>query len=687
MQPDILTQSEQAEVGARSIPELCDLAAIGLVEMLDPERRIFCNIYNRTENGMSRQGLSPRYTMMTLLGLHRYEQSGRRSPVATAPVLDALLVDPSWVGSAGDLGLLLWTCAELVPERLPQVYEQLGAQGALERYTDGRQGCTMEVAWYLTGIANCYLAGHANLPGLDEEAVAARHILERNCGASGVYGHLSRSGSLAGCLRGRIGTFADQVYSTIAFARLSQVLKDEKARRMALRTAEKMCELQGPLGEWSWHYDSVSGRAVSRYPVYSVHQHAMGPMMLFAVEEAAQTDFNKAVSKSLDWISGKNELGYNLVEPELGLIWRCFHLSPVDAYADAALRFLQLRSGSANSLLLKTRFECRPYELGWLLYAFAGRSAKKCFGLIPNTQEASGNMDMLADITMSNETYVLITAAHNEEQYIEGTIRSILGQSVQPLKWLIVSDASTDRTNEIVKKYAGENALIELVQLDVAHRHSFGRKSHAIMTGYNCLKGLEYGFIGILDADISLQPDYYTKLLNKFREDPKLGLTGGFIHEERRGVFTSRRSNRTFSVAGATQFFRRECFEGIGGILSLRYGGADWCAEVSARMMGWDVRAIPELKVFHHRTTGTANNLLRHRFQEGKKDFSLGVLPTFEVVKCIGRLVEKPPVIGGLARLAGFVWSYCIREERPVSQELVEFLRTEQKRRLFSIFN
>lgn len=373
MSASTLMEQNQVSVGERSTSELCDLAATGLVAMLDPDKQIFCDIYNRTDKGMIRERLSPRYTMMTLLGLHRYELSGRRSPVPIAPILDALLHDTGWIRSAGDLGLLLWTCAELVPGRLPEVYEAVGAQGALARFSDGQQGRTMEVAWYLTGIAGCYLAGHSDLPGLSEQAKTASQILEGNCGNSGIYGHLSRSRSLAGSLRGRIGSFADQVYPTIAFARLSQALQDDKSRRMALRTAEKMCELQAPLGEWCWHYDSVSGKVVSRYPVYSVHQHAMAPMMLFAASEATGCDFTEAIYKGLAWISGNNELKQDFVEPSLGLVWRCIYLDSVDAYTDAALRFLRFRNGTADSRYLKVRYECRPYELGWLLYAFAGK--------------------------------------------------------------------------------------------------------------------------------------------------------------------------------------------------------------------------------------------------------------------------------------------------------------------------
>ena len=372
MHPNTLDRPEHGQGMKVTIPELCELAATGLVAMFDPEKQVFCHTYIRTNRGMSRQGISHRYTMMTLLGLNRYQSSGRPSPVEILPVLDALLADTRWVTNIGDLGLLLWSCAELSPDRVPQTYEKLPVPDALTRFADGRQGCTMEVAWYLTGLAACCERGHTDLPGLAGQIAAARKILERNCGSSCAYGHLHQSGPLRTHVRRRIGSFADQVYPTIALARLSQVLNDQDARERALRTARLMCKLQGPQGEWSWQYDSLTGKVVSRYPVFSVHQHAMAPMMLFAAGDAAGCDFSDAIYKGLAWISGNNELGRDFIEPSLGLIWRCVYLERRDAYIDAALRFVGLRRGTAN-LEPKIRCECRPYELGWLLYAFAGR--------------------------------------------------------------------------------------------------------------------------------------------------------------------------------------------------------------------------------------------------------------------------------------------------------------------------
>lgn len=354
--------------------ELCDLAAEGLVPMIDPGKQIFCNIYGQSEQGIVRDGLSARYTMMSLLGLHRYQQSGRRSPISIQGTLDHLLKDFAWMDNVGDLGLLLWTCAELNPEKIPAIYSRFQCNEALSRFPDAVAGTTMHLAWFLTGLAGCILSGHGNLPGLEQVVKNAQRMLENNCGNSGLFGHLARSGSVRGFVRGRIGSFADQVYPTIAFARLAQALNDERPRETALRTARKICELQGPMGEWFWHYDSVSGTVISRYPIYSVHQHGMGPMMLFAASEAANVDFSAAIAKSLAWVDGNNELKLDMVDTSLSLIWRCIYLDGTAAMRDRVLRKARMRKAPAGAQQLKVRYECRPYELGWLLYAFAGRS-------------------------------------------------------------------------------------------------------------------------------------------------------------------------------------------------------------------------------------------------------------------------------------------------------------------------
>lgn len=282
------------------------------------------------------------------------------------------------------------------------------------------------------------------------------------------------------------------------------------------------------------------------------------------------------------------------------------------------------------------------------------------------------------------KTYVIVTAAYNEETLIGRTIAAVTSQIVRPRRWVIVSDASTDRTDEIVREYARRHRFMHLVRVREKHARNFAAKVHAIRAGLAALNGMQYDFIGNLDADVSFAPSYYGELLKKFTQDPELGLAGGFVLEERRGQFRNRRMNSRRSVAGAVQLFRRECFEAIGGYLPLR-GGEDWHAEIASRMKGWRVQAFPELEVFHHRPTGSAEPLLRQWFFQGRVAYSQGSWPFFELLKCIGRFPEKPVIVGGLTRMAGFLWSSCTGQQREVSQEFIDFLRREQVERLHEL--
>jgi poly-beta-1,6-N-acetyl-D-glucosamine synthase len=282
--------------------------------------------------------------------------------------------------------------------------------------------------------------------------------------------------------------------------------------------------------------------------------------------------------------------------------------------------------------------------------------------------------------------YVLVTAARNEEDLIEQTIVSIAAQTVRPVKWVIVDDASTDRTAEIVKEYARQHGFIELLELKGTHPPDFAARIRVINLGCELLKRVDFDFIGNLDADVTFEPSYFGVLLEKFALDPRLGLGGGFLWEKDGGVFRPRKGNRTWSVANAVQLFRRECYEAVGGYTPVPYGSPDWHAEVSARMHGWKVETFPELTVFHHRTTGTTGGQLRNTYRRGRAAFAFGSYPPFEILKCVSRIHQRPVLLGTVARLAGFFAGYWRREERSVSLQLIRFLRNEQKERLKLMF-
>jgi poly-beta-1,6-N-acetyl-D-glucosamine synthase len=285
--------------------------------------------------------------------------------------------------------------------------------------------------------------------------------------------------------------------------------------------------------------------------------------------------------------------------------------------------------------------------------------------------------------TMNRElSYTVLTAAYNEQDYIEETIRSVLGQTLRPRVWLVISDGSTDSTDEIVRRYSEIYPFIRLLQRGKSAKRSFASKVYALRAGLEQLGRIETEFIAHLDADISLESSYFKEVLDRFHNDPQLGIGGGWYAEAVKGTFGIAPGNCRESVPGCIQVFRRRCYEDIdGGLLPIEYGGEDWYAEIMARKAGWRVQSFPELVVRHLRETGTATNKLRYCFHMGIADRCLGSHPAFEIAKLARRMFWPPFIVGAAARLIGFfVAALCRR--RMVSDEFTEFLRQEQLRRL-----
>jgi GT2 family glycosyltransferase len=283
-------------------------------------------------------------------------------------------------------------------------------------------------------------------------------------------------------------------------------------------------------------------------------------------------------------------------------------------------------------------------------------------------------------------TYVLITPARNERDLIEGAIRSVIAQTHLPSKWVIVSDGSTDGTDEIVARFAKKHTWIESLRMPEHRDRSFAAKAVCFNAGYDHLKSTNFDLIGNLDADITFGPDYYEFLVGRFAEMPRLGVAGTPFIED-----SSQPQNHTYAhqfadlqhVSGACQMFRRQCFEEVGGYTPIRGGGIDWVAVTTARMKGWQTRTFLEKTCFHHRKMGTANgNPLMARFRHGQEDYYVGGHPLWQVLRGMFQMKTKPLVLGGLFLILGYFSAMARRVRRPVSAEVVSFHRAEQMARL-----
>lgn len=288
---------------------------------------------------------------------------------------------------------------------------------------------------------------------------------------------------------------------------------------------------------------------------------------------------------------------------------------------------------------------------------------------------------------MIKEFYVLITAAKDEERHIEKTIQSVISQTILPRKWIIVSDGSIDHTEKIVERFTTNFNFIKLLHRNTKKSRNFASKVYAIREGVAHLKDMEYDFIGNLDADISFGQNYYESILEKFQENPKLGIAGGVLFEPWNRKWKPQFISKTWSVSGPIQMFRRQCFKDIGGYTPLKKGGVDGIAEVMARMHGWEVRTFPDIKTNHHRRMGTElRNTLKAKFWDGIVDSSHGNHLLFEIAKFISRIRERPYFFGSFLRLSGYCCAFLKRDERDLPNDVMIYLRKEQIKRLKSIF-
>jgi poly-beta-1,6-N-acetyl-D-glucosamine synthase len=278
--------------------------------------------------------------------------------------------------------------------------------------------------------------------------------------------------------------------------------------------------------------------------------------------------------------------------------------------------------------------------------------------------------------------YVLITPVRNEEATIGVTIESIVRQTILPKEWVIVSDESTDRTDEIVRSYAAKYGFIRFVRLKSRPQRNFASMVFTVETGIAALETKNFAFLGFLDADIRLHERYYESILRQFTEDPQLGVAGGLvvdIHADGQ----CKVSQDTKDVAGGVQFFRRTCFESVGGILPIPEGGFDVVMCVQARMHGFKTRTFREIQVDHLKPRNAAEGkFLRRIWQFGIREYARGNHPLFQLLKCGQLCIERPFVIRAAVQFGAYAWCYLSRRKRILSADLIRFIHREQLARL-----
>ncbi len=109
----------------------------------------------------------------------------------------------------------------------------------------------------------------------------------------------------------------------------------------------------------------------------------------------------------------------------------------------------------------------------------------------------------------------VVVAARDEEARIEQTIRHLLAQRGVEVEIVVVDDRSTDRTGEILRQLALEDARLQVKRVDVLPEGWLG-KCHACHVGASAATG---DWILFTDADCWLKPDVMARALRVVERD------------------------------------------------------------------------------------------------------------------------------------------------------------------------
>ncbi|WP_199824761.1 hypothetical protein [Cellulomonas timonensis] len=371
----VLAAARRARVDA-----LVALAVRGLPAAVVPAPGLFAQTVRavRGDAGVTlrAEGSNLRYAAIVALGLAGLppaEQRAAHGSLTAAELAGQVVERAAAHRDPGAVALAAWAGAEAggawptdgLGRLLERLHRLLDAGGPLP---------TVDTAWMLT--AALAIERHGPDPVAAAVRAAARERLLAAQGPQGIFPHALPAAS-QGRLRAHVGCFADQVYPIQALARLAAAMPDEEALAAANRCAARICALQGVAGQWWWHYDARTGDVVEGYPVYSVHQHAMGPMALLDLREAGGDDHLASVERGLDWLDAHPEVLEDLVSERHALVWRkvgrrelAKAMRKIAAATTAVAPRLRLPGLARLMPPSVVDHECRPYELGWLVYAW-----------------------------------------------------------------------------------------------------------------------------------------------------------------------------------------------------------------------------------------------------------------------------------------------------------------------------
>jgi glycosyltransferase involved in cell wall biosynthesis len=268
--------------------------------------------------------------------------------------------------------------------------------------------------------------------------------------------------------------------------------------------------------------------------------------------------------------------------------------------------------------------------------------------------------------------FYIIIPAHNEESSIGLTLDSLVNQTLQPKRIVVVNDNSTDTTQDIIESYTSKYSWIDLVNSKSSNEHLPGSKIiNAFYKGYESLDS-NYDVLCKFDADLIFPKNYLEQLSIHFNKNEKLGMVSGFCHIKKNGDWILENLTRKDHIRGALKAYRQDCFLQIGKLKPSM--GWDTVDELLAKFYGWELLTDESLHVKHLKPTGISYNKAS-KYLQGEAMFKMRYGLIITCVSGLKLAYKKGDFSLFIDYLAGYFKAKKENIEFLVSEEEGKFIR------------
>ncbi len=288
-----------------------------------------------------------------------------------------------------------------------------------------------------------------------------------------------------------------------------------------------------------------------------------------------------------------------------------------------------------------------------------------------------------------DRSYLLVTPVRDEASHLKDVVRHVAGQSIKPVRWVLIDDHSRDGSLEICARAARRYPWIrtQCFEGPARKRQLRAHVYEVLKSAYECgidlcrEEGVDYRYVAFLDADMFPQVEYYERLIRILEKNPAMGIVSGGVYvQDEDGQIRWEKSPVQWPWGGA-RLLTRKCIEEIGGVVPVN--SADAVAAIRAMKCGYEIRQFKEIKVIQARPTSSGTGLLAGYFQKGIDDHYLGYSLPYAVVKGFQKGWSIDARLG-VSYLAGYVCSLLRRRERIDDPIVRGFCRRRLTRRILS---